>query len=84
MYEKDDSLHDTDADYDEEGIKVPYCGHKGFNSCKYCMTAYGKLMKRVENMKGVRIAHINVRSLYPKIDEIRFPLKCWSGSQALT
>ncbi len=38
------------------------------------MSAYGSFSKIVRNSKGLKVAHINVCSLFPKIDEIRFLL----------
>ncbi len=38
------------------------------------MSAYGSFSKIIRNSKGLKVAHINVCSLFPKIYEIRFLL----------
>ena len=72
----DPTLNDDDDndDYIDENVKVPKCAHSTFNTCPTCMSAHGILSKRVNQDSGLKIAHINVRSLFPKIDEIRFLL----------
>ncbi len=73
-YDSGDLLYNNDEYYDDDQVVDPRCGHKGFNTCKLCMTAYGKLSRTVKHSTGLKVAHINVRSLYPKIDEIRYLL----------
>ena len=74
LYDHGDLLYDAEEYYDDDLVKAPRCGHKDINTCKICLSAYGKLKRSVKSLNGLKLAHINVRSLYPKIDEIRFLL----------
>ena len=50
------------------------CKHGTFNSCSECKSAYGTFKKKIAKLKGLKVAHINIHSLYPKVEEIRFLL----------
>ncbi len=73
-YLNDNSKNDgVNCDNCEESVATK-CGHASFNTCRICWSAYGSFSKIVQNSKGLKVAHINVCSLFPKIDEIRFLL----------
>ena len=54
-----------------ECFSAQKCNHKSYLSCRSCKSVHKLLISQVKSDKGLRICHLNVRSLYGKIDEIR-------------
>lgn len=48
------------------------CKHGRFDCCLICQSGYNACIKRLSKAKGIKVAHLNVRSLYHKIEEIRY------------
>ena len=56
-------------------ITCSHTRHSGSHAkswCHKCYSALGKACGKIKNKKGLKMAHINVRSLPPKIEEIRY------------
>ena len=56
---------------EQENIRSVKSKHKSFASCKKCQSIHQVFSKKTKIHKGFKVAHINVRSLYNKLDEVR-------------
>ena len=50
------------------------CQHGVLTKCTECMSAYKQFQTKLKKHRGFKAAHINIHSLYPKIDEVQFLL----------
>ncbi len=55
--------------------KVIKCKHGYFDVCSICSSSYNVCASKLSKANGLKIGHINVHSLHPKIDEISFLIK---------
>ena len=62
----------SDCNEQEANTLQLQCKHGVFQSCKQCMSAYSMFRKHMSMFSGLKVAHINVRSLCSKIDEIQY------------
>ena len=81
----DPVLHDLNSDITKEifdsfipsdlisnGSKsLGKCKHKSYPNCPSCQSVHNAFSLRVKSDKGLRTCHLNIRSIYGKIDEVR-------------
>lgn len=62
-------------DVEHSQRKVIKCKHGYFDKCFMCSSSYNMCSKMLSKASGLKVGHLNVRSLQPKLDEIDFLIK---------
>ena len=66
---------DENVIYDhQDSVHCKHTNNQNFKMCKYCMSAHKYLSSTLAKSNGLKIGQLNVRSILPKIEEIRYLL----------